>query len=149
MSSINPFLWFDSQAEEAAELYVSLFPNSSITSRMRMPDGSVMSITFVLDGVEFQALNAGPHHQFTEAISFFIKADTQERIDELWSKLTADGGEPGRCGWLKDRFGLSWQVVPSRLGELLGDPAVSQPVMQAMFGMDRLVIAELEAAAAG
>jgi predicted 3-demethylubiquinone-9 3-methyltransferase (glyoxalase superfamily) len=147
MSSISPFLWFDTQAEEAAELYVSLFPNSSISNVARTPEGTVFTVTFVLDGVEFQALNAGPHHMFNEAVSFFIRAETQERIDELWSKLTADGGEPGQCGWLKDRFGLSWQVVPPRLGELLSDPAVSQPVMQAMFGMQKLVIADLEAAA--
>jgi predicted 3-demethylubiquinone-9 3-methyltransferase (glyoxalase superfamily) len=147
MSSISPFLWFDTQAEEAAELYVSLFPNSSITNVARTPEGTVFTVSFVLDGVEFQALNAGPHHTFTEAISFFITAETQERIDELWSKLTADGGEPGQCGWLKDKFGLSWQVVPPRLGELLSDPTVSQPVMQAMLGMQKLVIADLEAAA--
>jgi predicted 3-demethylubiquinone-9 3-methyltransferase (glyoxalase superfamily) len=149
MSSISPFLWFDTEAEQAAELYVSLFPNSSITDVARTPDGSAFTVSFVLDGVEFQALNAGPHHKFTEAVSFFIKAETQERIDELWTKLTADGGEPGQCGWLKDRFGLSWQVVPPRLGELLSDPAVSQPVMQAMLGMQKLVIADLEAAAVG
>lgn len=149
MSSISPFLWFDTQAEEAAEFYVSLFPNSRVVNVNRLPDGTAFTVTFVLDGVEFQALNAGPQFPFTEAFSIFVNAPTQERIDELWSALLADGGEESQCGWLKDRFGLSWQIVPPRLGELLSDPAVSQPVMQAMFGMKKLVIAELEAAAVG
>ena len=153
MSSISPFLWFDNQAEEAAELYVSLIPNSRITGVQRypegaqMPAGSALSVTFELDGVEFQALNAGPQFPHTEAFSIFVKAETQERIDELWTALTADGGEESQCGWLKDRFGLSWQIVPPRLTELLSDPVVAQPVMQAMFGMRKLVIADLEAAA--
>jgi predicted 3-demethylubiquinone-9 3-methyltransferase (glyoxalase superfamily) len=154
MSSISPFLWFDSQAEEAAEFYVSLFPNSRVTSVQRYPEGApfpagtAMAVSFVLDGVQFQALNAGPQYQFTEAISLYVDAPTQERIDELWSKLTADGGEPGQCGWLKDRYGLSWQIIPPRLSELLADPEHGQAVMQTMFGMQKLVIAELEAAAA-
>lgn len=152
MSSISPFLWFDTQAEEAAEFYVSLFPNSRVTSVQRYPEGSpfpagtAMAVSFVLDGLQFQALNAGPQHKFTEAISLFVDAPTQERIDELWSALTAEGA-PGQCGWLTDKYGLSWQIVPPRLSELLADPEHGTAVMQAMFGMQKLVIADLEAAA--
>jgi predicted 3-demethylubiquinone-9 3-methyltransferase (glyoxalase superfamily) len=154
MQTISPFLWFDHEAEEAAELYVSLVENSRITSVGRYPEGSpfaagtAMSVSFVLDGAEFQALNGGPGHPFTDAISFLIRAETQERIDELWERLTADGGEPGPCGWLKDRYGLSWQVVPSVLGDLLGgpDPVKAGRAMQAMLGMSKLDIAELRAA---
>lgn len=148
MSSITPFLWYDTQALEAAEFYVSLFPNSEVIDVNRTPGGSVLTVSFSLDGVVFQALNAGPQFPFTEAFSIFVSAPTQERIDELWSALLANGGEESRCGWLKDRFGLSWQIVPPRLGELLSNPEVSEPVMQAMFGMRKLVIADLEAAAA-
>lgn len=153
MSRISPFLWFDTQAEEAAEFYVSVFKNSEILGVSRYgegaprPAGSAISVTFVLDGLEFQALNGGPEFRFTEAVSFFVSAATQAEIDDLWKKLT-DGGEPGRCGWLKDRFGLSWQVVPPVLGELLGDPdpVKSGRVMQAMLGMGKLDIAGLRAA---
>ncbi|GAB2460217.1 putative 3-demethylubiquinone-9 3-methyltransferase (glyoxalase superfamily) [Conyzicola lurida] len=154
MSSISPFLWFDKDAYEAAELYVSLFPDSRILNVGRYPDGSpgepgsVMSVSFVLDGLEVQALNAGPQFPFTEAFSFFVQADTQEKIDRYWDALIADGGAPSQCGWLKDRFGLSWQIVPPRLGELLGDPDPERAgrVMQAMLGMQKIVIADLEAA---
>lgn len=153
MSQISPFLWFDTQAEEAAEFYVSVFKNSEILGVSRYgegaprPAGSAISVTFVLDGLEFQALNGGPEFSFTEAVSFFVSAATQAEIDDLWEKLT-DGGEPGRCGWLKDKYGLSWQVVPPVLGELLGDPdpARSGRVMQAMLGMGKLDIAGLRAA---
>lgn len=153
MSRISPFLWFDTQAEEAAEFYVSVFKNSEILGVSRYgegaprPAGSAISVTFVLDGLEFQALNGGPEFHFTEAVSFFVSAATQAEIDDLWEKLT-DGGEPGRCGWLKDRFGLSWQVVPPVLGELLGDPdpVKSGRVIQAMLGMGKLDIAGLRAA---
>ena len=155
MLKISPFLWFDDQAEFAAEFYVSLFDRSEITSISRYPEGSpfpagtAFAISFVLDGLEVQAMNAGPGFPFTEAISLFVNAETQDEIDDLWQKLTADGGEPSRCGWLKDRFGLSWQIVPPILGELLSDPdpARSGRVMQAMLGMSKIEIAGLMAAA--
>ncbi|MET0989882.1 MAG: VOC family protein [Glaciihabitans sp.] len=157
MQKITPFLWFDTQAEEAATFYVSLFENSSITEVSRWgegapaPAGSAMSVLFTLDGVDFHALNAGPVFQFNEAVSFFIRAETQEEIDRLWDALTADGGEPSQCGWLKDRYGLSWQVVPPILGELLADPDPERAgrVMTAMLGMQKIVIADLEAAHRG
>ena len=153
MQKITPFLWFDDQAEEAADFYVSVFRNSWIMSVSRYPDGgpgpagTAMSVTFTLDGLEFQALNGGPEYSFTEAISLYVTAETQDEIDDLWGKLT-DGGEPGQCGWLKDRYGLSWQIVPPVLGELLGDADAdkSSRVMQAMFGMGKIDIAELRAA---
>lgn len=153
MSKISPFLWFDTQAEEAAEFYVSVFKNSEILGVSRYgegaprPAGSAISVSFVLDGLEFQALNGGPEFNFTEAVSFFVSAATQAEIDDLWEKLT-EGGEPGRCGWLTDKYGLSWQVVPPVLGELLGDPdpVKSGRVMQAMLGMGKLDIAGLRAA---
>ena len=155
MMKVSPFLWFDSDAEAAAEFYVSLFADSRITSISRYPEGSpfpagtAFGISFVLDGLEVQAMNAGPGFPFTEAISFFVRAETQDEIDDLWQKLTADGGEPSRCGWLKDRFGLSWQIVPPILAELLADPdpARSGRVMQAMLGMTKIEIAGLLAAA--
>ncbi|GAB3606713.1 VOC family protein [Conyzicola nivalis] len=154
MSSITPFLWFDSQAEEAAEFYVSLFPDSRIVSVNRypeggpMPAGTAMSVTFEIDGLEVQALNAGPGKPFTEAISFFVQVETQAEIDRYWDALIANGGRPDQCGWLKDRWGLSWQIVPSVLGSLIGgpDPERSARAMQAMMGMTKLVIADLEAA---
>ena len=153
MPKISPFLWFDDQAEEEANLYVSIFKNSAIMGVSRYgegaprPAGSAMSVSFVLDGLEFQALNGGPEYSFTEAISLYVTAETQDEIDDLWGKLT-DGGEPGQCGWLKDRYGLSWQIVPPVLGELLGDADAdkSSRVMQAMFGMGKIDIAELRAA---
>ena len=155
MQKISPFLWFDDQAEEAAEFYVSLFKNSKITNVSRyaegapFPAGTAMAVSFVLDGVEFQALNGGPVYKFTEAFSMFVRADTQEEIDELWDKLTSEGGEPGQCGWLKDRYGLSWQIVPPVLGQLLSDPDAVKAgrVMQAMLQMRKLDIAQLQAAA--
>lgn len=150
MQTISPFLWFDSEAEQAAELYVGLFENSSIDSVSRLPDGTAFVVAFTLDGVQFQAMNGGPSRTFSEAISLAVSAPTQERIDELWSGLTANGGEESQCGWLTDRFGLSWQIVPPRLSELLGGEQESAGrVMQAMLGMRKLVIADLEAAAAG
>lgn len=156
MQTISPFLWFDSQAEEAAEFYVSVFKNSRILGVARYgegaprPAGTAMTVSFVLDGVEFQALNGGPMYQFTEAVSFLVSVATQPEIDDIWDKLTA-GGEPGRCGWLKDRFGLSWQVAPPVLGELLADPdpARAGRVLQAMLGMEKIDIAGLRAAHAG
>jgi predicted 3-demethylubiquinone-9 3-methyltransferase (glyoxalase superfamily) len=157
MPKITPFLWFDDQAEEAANFYVSIFKDSWVTSISRYADGgpgpvgTAMSVTFVLDGLEFQALNGGPVYSFSEAISLFVSAPTQDEIDHLWDKLTSYGGEPGQCGWLKDRYGVSWQVVPPILGELLGDPDPdrSSRVMQAMLTMGKIDIAALQAARDG
>lgn len=154
MQKISPFLWFDTQAEEAAHFYVSVFKNSEILEVSRYPEGSpyppgtAMVVSFVLDGLEFQALNGGPEYHFTEAISLSVAAETQEEIDELWETLTSEGGEPGPCGWLKDRYGLSWQIVPPILGELLGDAdrAKAGRVMQAMMAMGKIDIAALRAA---
>ena len=157
MQKITPFLWFDSQAEEAARFYVSVFRNSRITTIARYgeagpgPAGSVMTIGFELDGVQFTALNGGPHLFINGGISFVVHCDSQAEVDDYWDKLTGDGGEPGQCAWLKDRFGVSWQIVPDVLMTLLSDPdkAKSQRVMQAMLQMTRIDIAALERAAAG
>ncbi len=154
---ITPFLWFDNEAEEAAKLYVSLFENSKIHSVTRWgdagpgPKGSAMSVTFELAGQQFMALNGGPHFKFNEAVSLFVDCATQEEIDRLWAALTADGGAPSRCGWLKDKFGLSWQLVPSQLGDMLHDkdPAKSRRTMEAMLQMGKLDIARLESAHRG
>ncbi len=145
MQKITPFLWFNDNAEEAAKYYVSIFKNARITSTMPGPNGTVMGLSFMLDGQEFQALNGGPQFKFTEAISLFVRAETQPEIDELWDKLSA-GGEKSRCGWLKDKFGLSWQIVPPLLGELLGDKdrVKAQRVMMAMLKMNKIVIQELK-----
>jgi predicted 3-demethylubiquinone-9 3-methyltransferase (glyoxalase superfamily) len=155
MSSITPFLWFDTEAEEAAEFYTSVFPSSRILEVSRYgegapgPAGTVMTVSFELDGLEFVALNGGPQYSFTEAISFQVSCRDQDEVDAYWSKLS-EGGEEGPCGWLKDRFGLSWQIVPTRLPELLGDPdrEKAQRAMQAMLSMRKIEIAELERAAA-
>jgi predicted 3-demethylubiquinone-9 3-methyltransferase (glyoxalase superfamily) len=157
VQKITPFLWFDTQAEEAARFYVSVFKNSRIGQIARYGDagpgskGQVMTVTFELDGVHFTALNGGPHYKFTEAFSLQVDCADQAEIDDLWERLTAGGGEPGPCGWLKDRFGLSWQIVPDIMGQLIGgdDPAKSQRAMQAMMQMGKLDIAALEAARAG
>jgi len=151
MQKITPFLWFNNQAEEATNFYVSIFKNSKVTRVTRNgdngpgPKGSVMSTTFVLDGQEFFALNGGPLFEFTPAVSFFINCETQAEIDELWEKLSA-GGKQERCGWLKDKYGLSWQVVPSILGKLLQDPAKGKNVMQALLQMNKLDINGLQTA---
>jgi predicted 3-demethylubiquinone-9 3-methyltransferase (glyoxalase superfamily) len=153
MQKITPFLWFDGKAEEAANFYVSLFKNSKIVNVARYgdagpgPKGTATSATFELAGQRFIALNAGPQFKFTEAISFFINCETQQEVDDLWEKLSA-GGEKSRCGWLKDKYGLSWQVIPTALGEMLQDkdPQKSQRVMQAMLQMDKIDIARLERA---
>jgi predicted 3-demethylubiquinone-9 3-methyltransferase (glyoxalase superfamily) len=155
MPAITPWLWFDGQAEGAAEFYVSVFPNSKITDVSRygpgmpMPEGTVMTVSFVLDGREFVGLNGGPDFSFSEAVSFQIGCGSQEEVDDYWAKLTADGGEESMCGWLKDRYGLSWQVVPDGLGELLGDPdpGRAQRAAQAMFGMRKIDLAAMRAAA--
>ncbi len=149
MPRITPFLWFDNQAEEAMNYYVSIFKNSKILSVSRA-NGRVMSVTFELEGQEFMGLNAGPQFRFTEAISFFVNCETQEEVDELWEKLS-QGGEKGRCGWLKDRFGLSWQIIPTALGKLLNDPdpEKSQAVVQTMLKMNKIVIEDLKKAYGG
>jgi predicted 3-demethylubiquinone-9 3-methyltransferase (glyoxalase superfamily) len=152
---ISPFLWFDTQAEEAARFYVSLFDDSEIGEVSRYPEntpgpaGSVMTVSFRLAGQEFTALNGGPEYSFTEAVSFFVRCKDQDEVDRFWSQLTADGGEEGPCGWLKDRFGLSWQIVPDRLTELLADPdpARANAAMQAMLQMHKIEIKALEDAA--
>lgn len=146
MQKITPFLWFDGNAEEAMNFYLSVFKNSKKISTMPGPGDSVMGVTFELEGLEFQGLNAGPMFKFNEAVSFFVKSDTQEEIDYYWEKLTADGGEESMCGWLKDKFGLSWQIVPPILGKLLGDPDREKAgrVMQAMMKMKKIIIADLQ-----
>jgi len=156
VKKITPFLWFDKEAEEAANFYVSVFPNSKIGSVARYGEagpgepGSVMTVEFELNGLRFVALNGGPEFKFTEAVSFVIKCETQEEVDVYWAKLS-DGGEEGPCGWLKDRYGLSWQVVPTALMELLKDPdpAKTQRVMSAMLQMGKIEIEPLRRAYAG
>ncbi len=153
MQKITPFLWFDGNAEEAVNFYVSIFPQSRIVSMSRYgeagpgPKGQVMSATFELVGQRFMALNGGPHFKFTEAISFFVNCETQAELDALWTKLL-QGGKAQQCGWLKDPFGLSWQIVPSMLGPMLQDkdPARSKRVMQAMLKMVKLDIQALKRA---
>src|SRR3954462_11173935 len=155
MQKITPCLWFDTEGEEAARLYTSVFPSSKIGRIARYgsagprPEGTVMTVSFELGGQEFLALNGGPEYTFSEAISFQVFCETQEEVDAYWSKLS-EGGEEGPCGWLKDRFGVSWQVVPSRLTELIteSDAETSQRVMAAMLQMRKLDIAALEEAAA-
>jgi predicted 3-demethylubiquinone-9 3-methyltransferase (glyoxalase superfamily) len=157
MQKIRPFLWFDKEAEEAANLYVSIFKNSLVTDVTRCGGpgpgqvGSVVSIAFILNGQEFIALNGGPHFRFTEAISMFVTCEDQAEADYFWDKLIAGGGQPSQCGWLKDRFGLSWQIVPAVLITLLqdSDPEKSARVMQAMLQMVKLDIAALKQAHAG
>lgn len=148
MKKITPFLWFDTQAEEAMNFYVSIFKNSKVLSVTPGPNGIAQSVTFELEGQEFMALNAGPQFKFNESISFFVDCKTQEEVDELWEKLTADGGEESMCGWLKDKYGLSWQIIPAVLGELLSDkdPNKANRVMQAMLKMQKIDIAGLERA---
>ncbi len=156
MQSIAPCLWFDDKAEEAAELYVSLFPRSRIVDISRWGEGSprpadlALMVVFEIDGLEVQALNGGPEYTLSPAFSLSVKAPTQEEIDRLWDGLLADGGVPSMCGWLTDRYGVSWQIVPPVLEELLADPdkELAGRVMQAMLGMTKLDIAALQAAAA-
>lgn len=145
---ITPFLWFDGKVEEAIDFYISVFPNSEVVNTHQLPDGKVLTGTFRLNGVEFMILDGGPLFKFNEAISFFVKCETQQEVDHLWDALTADGGQESRCGWLKDKYGVSWQIVPNALGRLLGDPdpKKAQNVMQAMMKMGKIIIADLEAA---
>jgi predicted 3-demethylubiquinone-9 3-methyltransferase (glyoxalase superfamily) len=153
MQKITPFLWFDDKAEEAMNFYVSIFKNSKVVSVTRYgdagpgPKGTVMTATFQLEGQEFVALNGGPQFKFTEAISFVVNCETQEEVDSFWEKLS-EGGEKSRCGWLKDKFGLSWQVVPTILEKMYQDkdPEKSQRVMKAMMQMDKMDIAALKQA---
>ena len=140
---ITPFLWFDTQAEEAAQFYTSIFKNSTILEVSR-PQGAVMVVRFQIAGQEVTALNGGPRFKFSEAFSFVVSCENQQEIDEYWSKLTAGGGQESMCGWLKDKFGFSWQIVPKNLGSLMGPR-----VMEAMLQMKKLDIAKLTAAAAG
>ena len=153
MQKITPFLWFDGKAEEAMKFYVSVVKNSQVVNVTRYgvagpgPKGTVMIATFQLNGQEFIALNGGPQFKFTEAISFLVNCETQKEIDELWGKLS-EGGEKSRCGWLKDKYGLSWQIVPTVLGEMLRDKDAekSKRVMMAMLQMDKIDIATLKQA---
>ena len=147
---ITPCLWFDGKAEEAARFYVSLFPDAEVTGMSPGPGGTPLVVRFRLAGHEYMGLNGGPQYPFTEAISLSVDCDTQQELDRLWGKLT-EGGSEGRCGWLKDRYGLSWQLVPAVLPRLLSDPdrAKAGRVMQAMMGMKRLDIRALEAAGSG
>jgi predicted 3-demethylubiquinone-9 3-methyltransferase (glyoxalase superfamily) len=155
MRKITPFLWFNDNAEEAVNFYASVFEKVEIRNVARYSDagpgtkGKVMTIAFSLNGQDFVALNGGPVYSFTPAVSFFVDCKTQEEVDQLWNKLTADGGQEVQCGWLTDKFGLSWQIVPSVLPELMsGDPARAKRVAEAMFTMKKLDIAKLRAAAA-
>ena len=153
MQKITPFLWFDGKAEEAMNFYVSVFKNSKVVRVSRYgaagpgPKGTVMSATFQLDGQDFFALNGGPHFTFSPAISFFVNCETQQEVDELWEKLS-EGGEKNKCGWLKDKYGLSWQIIPSVLGRLLQDKDVQKAnrVMKAMLQMDKIDINRLQQA---
>jgi len=157
MQKITPFLWFDNNAEQAAEFYVSVFKNSKILNVSRYgdagpgPKGSVMVVNFQLAGQEFTALNGGPLFKFSEAFSLVVNCENQKELDEYWSKLTSGGGQESQCGWLKDKFGFSWQIVPTELGTLISgkDPAKANRVMQALLQMKKLDIAKLRLAAEG
>jgi predicted 3-demethylubiquinone-9 3-methyltransferase (glyoxalase superfamily) len=157
MQKIHPFLWFDNQAEEAMNFYTSVFKNSKAGKVSRYGEvgpgqhGNVLAASFELEGLEFTALNAGPQFKFTEAISMYVNCESQEEVDYYWDKLTSGGGQPSQCGWLKDKFGLSWQIIPSALPELLSDPDAEKAgrVMQAMLQMQKIDVTKLKQAAAG
>jgi len=154
MQKITPFLWFDHQAEEAAKFYVSLFKNSNILNIARygkgapVPKGTVMTVDFVLEGERFIALNGGPMFKFTEAVSFLVNCESQDEVDMLWRKLTSNGGAEGQCGWLKDKYGPSWQIIPTALGQMLSDPdpEKAQKVMSAMLKMKKIDVETLRQA---
>ena len=152
MPAITPFLWFDDQARQAAEYYVSLFPDSRIDSIATTPEGRTLVVEFTLLGRPYRAMDGGPGHPHSDAVSFQVDVDTQDELDRVWDALLADGGRPVACGWLVDRWGLSWQVTPSMMGELMtgsGDPEANARVFQAMMTMQKLDIPALRAAAAG
>ncbi len=157
MQKITPFLWFETQAEEAANFYVSVFKSAKLGEIMRygeagpLPAGTALTVSFEIEGMKFTALNGGPHDKFNDAISLHVGCETQQEVDHYWSRLTADGGKEVQCGWLKDKYGVSWQIVPTILGKLLGDPdrAKANRVMQAMLKMTKLDIPALEVAARG
>jgi predicted 3-demethylubiquinone-9 3-methyltransferase (glyoxalase superfamily) len=157
MQKITPFLWFDNNAEEAAQFYTSVFKNSRILTITRYgdagpgPKGSVMVVSFQLEGQQFTALNGGPRFTFSEAFSFVVSCEDQQEIDDYWNKLTSAGGQESQCGWLKDKFGFSWQIVPTALGKLMSDkdPKKANRVMQALLQMKKIDIATLEEAAEG
>jgi len=148
MRKITPFLWFDDQAEQAMKFYVSIFKNSKILEVTPGPDGTVMGVRFELDGQEFTGLNVGPAFTFTEAISFYVNCKDQAEVDDLWAKLSAGAGEESSCGWVKDRFGLWWQIIPEALPRLMGDtdPVRAKRVVDAMLKMKKIDVAELERA---
>ncbi|KRF03771.1 3-demethylubiquinone-9 3-methyltransferase [Paenibacillus sp. Soil766] len=151
MQKISPFLWFDGNAEEAMNFYTSIFSDSQIESINRSgPEGKVISGTFLLGGMRYMALNGGPHFKFTPALSLYVNCESQEEVNTLWEKLS-EGGEPQRCGWVKDKFGLSWQIIPTILGELLNakDPVKAARVMNAMLGMQKIDISALKQAYEG
>lgn len=152
---ITPFLWFDKEAEDAMKLYTSIFPGAEVKDESRYPDGApggmsgkMMTCTFALFGLEFIALNAGPMFKFNESVSFFVSCEDQEEVDRYWNALTADGGQESQCGWLKDKFGLSWQIVPKQLGILMGDKdrEKASRVMQAMMKMTKIDVTKIEEA---
>lgn len=151
MKKITPFLWFDNQAEEAMNFYTSTFKNSKVLGVSRGPDGQAQSVNFELEGQELIGFNAGPEFKFNEAISLFVDCKDQAEVDELWKKLTSNGGQESQCGWLKDKFGLSWQIVPKQLGQLLGDPdpVKAQRVLQAMLKMRKIDVQALKDAYEG
>ena len=148
MPTLTPFLWFDNQAEDAMNFYGSVFPSFKVHAINRAGD-RVMAVVFEVEGQKVMALNGGPHYKLTEAFSFFVSCETQDEVDNYWTKLTADGGSPGQCGWLKDKFGLSWQIIPNALMTLMGgggDPECSNRVMQAMLTMHKIDVGQLQAA---
>lgn len=148
MKKITPFLWFDTQAEEAMNYYVSIFKNSKVNNISRGPDGKAFTVSFELHGQEFIGLNAGPQFKFNESISMFVDCEDQAEVDKLWNKFISDGGEESMCGWLKDKYGLWWQIIPRQLGELMGDPdpARAQRVTQAMLQMRKIDVEGLQKA---
>ncbi|GAB4580980.1 MAG: VOC family protein [Anaerolineales bacterium] len=148
MKKITPFLWFDTQAEEAMNFYVSLFKNSKVHHISRGPDRNAFIVSFELDGQEFMGLNAGPQFKFNEAVSMYVDCEDQAEVDYFWNNLTANGGEESMCGWCKDKFGLWWQIVPKQLGQLMGDPDPEKAnrVTQAMLKMQKIVVADLQKA---